>query len=325
MNKRLNHDRQNIADNSSTRLRAAWLYHNQRLTQNQVAERLGVSRATVVRMLDEAQIRNEVKIWIDEDINECVALAIRLEEVFGIDRAIVAPQSENQDRATASVGAVLGRYMSENLTDGMTIGVGWGRTLMASLASFVPPRHSHSAIVSLMGGLINPGRSNPIEFSWRMAGKMDARCYLYPAPVIVNDAATKQTLLNHCGLSEIAQLAENLDMAIVSCGDTGGDATSLAKNIIDPSVFDELGKMGSVCDVMCNFVNAQGMDVCHPIAERTMSVDLDTVARAHNVVLATGGQHRAPALLAAIRRLRPNTLITDEGAAQALLEMVPEA
>jgi DNA-binding transcriptional regulator LsrR (DeoR family) len=50
-----------------------------------------------------------------------------------------------------------------------------------------------------------------------------------------------------------------------------------------------------------------------------MSVDLERLASARHVV-ATGGVKRAPAIQAAIRRVGCNTLVTDEGAAVALLE-----
>jgi DNA-binding transcriptional regulator LsrR (DeoR family) len=50
-----------------------------------------------------------------------------------------------------------------------------------------------------------------------------------------------------------------------------------------------------------------------------MSVDLDVLRDAGHVLIATGGVHRAAAIHAAIRRIGCNTLITDEGAARALL------
>lgn len=46
---------------ASLRLRAAWLYYNQGLTQKDVAERLGISRSTVIRLLDEALKRSKCR------------------------------------------------------------------------------------------------------------------------------------------------------------------------------------------------------------------------------------------------------------------------
>jgi DNA-binding transcriptional regulator LsrR (DeoR family) len=51
-----------------------------------------------------------------------------------------------------------------------------------------------------------------------------------------------------------------------------------------------------------------------------MSVELEMIRAAGHVLIASGGAHRAAAIRAAIKRLGCNTLITDEGAARALLQ-----
>lgn len=299
----------------------AWLYHNQGLTQNEVAERLGISRATVVRMLDEALKRNEVQVFVSEAVDECLDLATRIEARFGITQVLVAPTGEGGSNPTDAVGSLLGRYLSAEIQDGMTVGIGWGRTLKRSLRNFPPKRLTNARVVSLMGGIVNPGRDNPVEVSWRLAGLMDAECFLYLAPVFVDSAETKSILLEKCDLGAITRLAGNLDMAIVSCGEVVRDSTSLSQEITGDEGFGALVDAGAVSDVMCNFIDESGKSVNHPLADRVMSIDLDRVATAKNVVLATGGKHRALALLASIRRLQPKTLITDEAAALELLEL----
>ncbi len=94
------------SETASLRLRAAWLYYNQGLTQKDVAEQLGISRTTVIRLLDEAMRRSEVQIWINEGIDDCVELAIKLERAYGLDEAIVVPSPASADvnaQAKASV------------------------------------------------------------------------------------------------------------------------------------------------------------------------------------------------------------------------------
>ena len=54
-----------LSDAGSLRVRAAWLYFSRGLTQQQVADQLGISRSTVIRLLEEARLRAEVQIWIN--------------------------------------------------------------------------------------------------------------------------------------------------------------------------------------------------------------------------------------------------------------------
>lgn len=300
-------------------MRAAWLYYNRGLTQKDIADRLGISRSSVIRLLDEARKRAEVQIWIDMPPGDVTDLATALEDRFGLDRVIVVPGSGTPDETARDVGAALGRFLSEAITDGMTVGVGWGRTLDASLMAFRPPRLEGVRVVSLLGGVVEPKGLNPIDFAWRLAGALGGDCLLFPAPLIVDSAQTKQRLLEACGLSRITEVARGMDMAVVSCGDIGRTGSSLSQGFLEPAEYQGLVDAGAVCDTMCHFLDAEGRSVDHPVQERVMSVGLDAVAGAAQVVLASGGLNRAPAIRATIARVGCTTLVTDEAAARALL------
>jgi len=308
-----------LAEGASLRLRAAWLYYKHAMTQKDVADHLGVSRTTVIRLLAEALERGEVRIWIDEGEAGCMALAVALERHLKLDEAIVVPEARGAERTANAVGLALGKFLSESIADDMTIGVGWGRTLSASLASFRPPRRAGVKVLSLLGGTVETDIANPVEYTWRVASQLGAQCYLFPAPVFVDSRETKKRLMDACGLSRLEAVARGMDLAVVSVGDVAADSTSLASRLVGKKDLAELVARGCVGDLLCNFIKADGSSVDHPIKERVMSVGLDTLASAKHVVLACGGAARAPAILAAIRRIGCNTLVTDEAAARAIL------
>ena len=306
---------------ASLRLRAAWLYYNQGLTQKDVAERLGISRSTVIRLLDEALKRAEVQIWISDGIGDCHELATRLEQCFGLDEAIVVPAaaSSEAEAIARAVGLALGEFLSDVITDNSTIGVGWGRTMTASLAGFRATRRENCKVVSLLGGNVAVRQINPIDYSWRLASQLGAECFMFLAPLLVDSVATKRALIERCGLKSIYDLAEDLDLAVVSCGDIGPHSTSLSEGFISHESLEQLIEAGCVCDTMFNFLDSEGRSVDHEINERVMSVDLDTLKKARHIVIASGGAHRATAIRATIKRIGCHTLITDESAARQLL------
>jgi DNA-binding transcriptional regulator LsrR (DeoR family) len=162
--------------------------------------------------------------------------------------------------------------------------------------------------------------SNPLEFSWRMASQFGADCYMMVAPAIVDSQTTRRRLIDKCGLDRLFEIAKTLDLAVISVGDINPQSTSLAAGMIDQEELRELVALGAVADVLCNFLDANGESVPHALNRRVMSVDLETIRAAGHVLIATGGAHRAGAIRAAIKRLGCNTLITDEGAARALLQ-----
>jgi DNA-binding transcriptional regulator LsrR (DeoR family) len=300
-------------------LRAAWLYYNRGMTQKDIADRLGISRSSVIRLLEEARRRAEVQIWIDMPPGYLSDLATALEERFGLDRAIVVPGEGTPQETARDVGSALGRFLSDRIGEGMTVGVGWGRTLDASLMAFRPHRLEGVRVVSLLGGVVEARGLNPIDFAWRLAGALGGDCLLFPAPLIVDSAETKRRLLEECGLSRIAEVARGMDMAVVSCGDIGTSGTSLSQGFLSAEDYRGLVAAGAVCDTMCHFLDAEGRSVEHAVQDRVMSVGLDVVAGAKHVVLASGGERRAAAIRATIARIGCHTLVTDEAAARALL------
>ncbi|MEM1285912.1 MAG: sugar-binding transcriptional regulator [Pseudomonadota bacterium] len=309
-----------LSDTASLRMRAAWLYFHGDLTQKEIAETLGVSRSTVVRMLDEARKRDEVQIWINAEPGDCTELAVKLEEQLGLDEVIVVPGDGDANQTARNVGAALGQFLSDVVTDGMSIGVGWGRTVSASLATFRPQRREGAHVVSLLGGLLETSGFNPTDVSWRVASRLGADCSLYLAPLIVDSHDTKQRLIEKCGLDRVEEAASQLDLAILSCGDIGVEGSSLSHKFLTSDEYQELLQAGAICDTLCQFLDAGGQTVDHPVHDRVMAVDLDTIAKAGHVVLASGGERRASAIRATVKRTACRTLITDEAAVRALLD-----
>ena len=319
---RLTHRPQtSLSDTPSLRLRAAWLYHNRGLTQAAIAEQLGISRSTVIRLLDEARSRAEVQVWINPAAGDCTDLALQLEAKFGLAEAIVVPGSGTPDETARDVGAALGQFLSAVILDGMTVGVAWGRTLNAALQTFRPGMRSGIQVVSLLGGVLEARSMNPIDFSWQLASRLNATCMLYLAPLVVDSPQTKQTLIQACGLSRLYEVAHRLDLAVITCGDLGPGGSSLSMEFLDDETQSGVLAAGAVCDSVCNFMDAMGRDIDHPVRDRMMTVGLDQIAGAGHVILASGGARRAVAIRATMLRTSCQTLVTDEAAAKALVAL----
>ena len=307
------------------RLRAAWMYFVEEMTQNEIALKLGVGRVTVVRLLAAARERNEVKITIGDRLAECVEAERLLESRFGVDEAIVVPLSARGADATGPVAAATGAYVSSLVRPNMRIGVGWGRTLVSSLAFMSERTVENLSVVSLLGGIMKARKFNPAEFAWRFASLFQADCYLMTAPLVVDSAATRQTLIEHCGLGDIFELAKSLDAVVLGAAGMGADATAHLSKFISNADRASVVKAGAVGDVLFNFFDADGKLVDHPINERVMSVPLDIIAKVPVRVLAAGGASKVQALAGALRMVKPTVLITDEYTAKDVLKLAGAA
>lgn len=63
---------------------AAWLYYEEGMTQEEVADQLGVSRASVVNFLQEARDRNIVTIAVSSRHLQTIGLAREVANAYGL-------------------------------------------------------------------------------------------------------------------------------------------------------------------------------------------------------------------------------------------------
>ena len=312
-------DRSSGDPHAQVRVRAAWLYHVNGMTQSEVADRLGVNRIMITRLLAEARRRGEVVIRIRSGLAQLVEIQSTLEDRFGLSRAIVAPNSDPNGDPTRTIAAAAGAYVSEFMASGMTVGVGWGRTLHTMLQFTEGRTLKGVRVVSLLGGISQARRFNPAEFAWRFAELFDAEGFLIPAPSLVDSARTKRALLERCGLEQTIAMAESCDAALLSCGGITPLCTSYSVGRVSEDDRRSLVESGAVGDILCNFLDRDGRLVDHPVNERSVSVSVESLARMANKVLISGGAEKTEILKATLRSLRPCVLVTDEFTATRLL------
>ena len=302
---------------SRLRLRVAWMYYVEDMTQGAIADRLGIGRVTVTRLLADARMMHEVSISLSREIADLPRLEIGLERRFGLREAVVAPLSAPDANPAGAIGAATGAWLSGFMQAETKIGVGWGRTLHGSL-DFLAGGQADT-VVSLLGGISAVEHYNPAEFAWAFSRLFKARCYLIAAPAIVDDPDTKQRLIENCGIGETFARTEALDAVLLSVGGVASGTVTGPDDPIPAAVRRELAAAGAVGNVLFNFFDAAGRLVDHPLNRRIMCPPVPALCRAPERILASDGWDKVTALRGALALIRPTVLITDETTAEALL------
>lgn len=309
------------SDTDRLRARAVWLYHVEGCTQSDIATQLGINRIMVVRLLADARLRNEVRVTISTNLIDLVETERALEKRFGINRVILAPFSDPEGDPVKVIAAAAGAFISGEMKSGMTVGVGWGRTLYNTLAFIRGATLRDFRVVSLLGGIAAARRFNPAEFAWQFAELFQGEGFLIPAPAVVDSPETKHALLERCGLASIFEMADNLDMALLSVGGITTLTTSYRTGYLTEADRRSLIDAGAVGDVLYNFIDEAGTVVDHEVNGRVLSANLSRLRRTPERVLISGGPEKLLALKAAIQNMAPTTLVTDEQSANRLLKM----
>lgn len=298
------------------------MYFVEQMTQNEIADVLGVGRVTIVRMLADARARNEVKITIESELSEIVRLERALEKTFGLQQALVAPLSAPDADPIPAISAKTGSFLSDTMKSGMRVGVGWGQTLFSSLPFISAKSLTDFKVISLLGGVGVVRRVNPAEFAWRFAQIFQGDGYLMPTPAVVDSVETKIALIERCGLQEIFEMADVLDAVLLSVGGIASATTFSRGGFLKEADREALLARGAVGDLLFHFFDRNGDLVDHPVNSHVMSVDVDRLRKAPIRILTSGGEEKTEALLGAMTLIAPTILITDEESARRMLEAV---
>jgi DNA-binding transcriptional regulator LsrR (DeoR family) len=300
-------------------VRAAWLYYIEGLTQEAIARAMGLSRAKVIRLLAAAREGGIVRIGIEARGSAQLALERRLVTALGLDAAIVVPSPVDEDAVPVVVGHAVGAWLSDEVRDGMALGIGWGATLSMSLKSLAPRGFAHLAVISLMGGMTHSRAINPSAVARRVADALSADCYQLTAPAFVASEATRDALWAEPALHDLLERARRADLAIVSVGDVSEESTLFREGLLPRSQAASLAAAGAVGEVLCQFLDAEGRIVDHPVSRRVVAVPLDDLARVPRIAIAAGGRRKVRAIRAVLKATAARVLITDENAAEGLL------
>ena len=297
------------------------MYYVEEMTQNAIAEALGIGRITVVRLLAEARAANDVRITLNREIADLAGLEIETQKRYGIAEVVVAPLSQAGEDARAVIAAAAGEYVSRLLQPDMKIGLGWGETLSRMLGFLDGKPVPRLSVVSLLGGIRRARAANPAECAWEFSRVYMADCYMLSAPAIVDSRETKRALIERCSLGDVYEIARALDAVVVGVGAGASFEAARSYGLVSAEEVAELRARGAIGNILYNFFDADGCLVDHPVNARVMSIPIESLRAASQRVMVAGGAEKVEAIVAASRLLRPTTLVTDEATAKAMMAL----
>ncbi len=301
--------------------RAAWLYFVADLTQAEIGRKLGVNRIRVNRLLAQARRQGLVQIRISGRLANCVTLEERLKDRFGLQETIVVPTPPDESLVPHVIGTAAGNALADRLRDGMSVGVGWGRTLRLSLRAVPRMPMKKLSVVSLLGGLTRGSAMNPHETASHLADLLDAQCYLIAAPALTDSETTRNVLLGQPMLKEVFERGGKVDLAFLSVGELTHTNTMSRVGLIGEGDVESLKRASAVGDICSHWIDDMGHVVDHPLNSRAMALSPERLRSIPCVILASGGRHKIPPLHGALQGGLVNVLVTDELTASGILKL----
>ncbi len=302
----------------------AGLYYNEGRTQEEVAELLGVSRAKVLRALQEARAVGIVQITIVDPSATNEELAAELERTLGLTKAVVTPAHPTDGNFTRQrVAHAAASYLKDVLPDGGRLGIGWGRTLYEVTQTLEFSRRYDTQVVPLLGGLAKIAPSFQVHDTARVAAeKLGGAWRAFYVPALVDSAAAYDSLMASSDVSHVTAAWRDLDVALVGIGnvDLGPDVQMLFADYVDSQAADQLRSSGAVGDICMRFFDIHGAPIDGAL-RYLFSIELEQLAAIPRKIAVACGLAKAGAILGAVRGGYVNALVTDSAAATEVLRL----
>ncbi len=291
-----------------------------------IANKLGISRSTVSRLIASARDEGLVRISLHAPEEPRDSLSRRIEDLYDVDVTVVqVPGATTEIRRLERVAGVAGNLVGDVIEDKMMVGIAWGTTVSTISERLMPKRMSGVTIVQL-NGAANPtttGLPYVGEILGNFTRAFGAKAFPFPVPAFFDYAETRDLMWRERSIQVVRDIGRNADVAVFGVGSFTSPLPShvYAGGYLSPEEVTELRRDGVVGDVCTVLLRADGTYEDIEINTRATGPTPAELARIPRRVCAVAGAAKAPALAAVLRSGAVTDLVVDDECAAALLEV----
>jgi DNA-binding transcriptional regulator LsrR (DeoR family) len=306
--------------------KAARLYFERDMRQNEIAGRLGISQATVSRLIKSAKQEGVIRITVNIPNGVNTDMEEGLIQKYGLKEAIVVDCSNDDDNekiVLREIGSAAAYYVETIIKNNDVVGISsWSEYLVALVDAMQQvPAKTGIQIVQILGGIGNPAAEvHANRLTGRLASLVNGVPYFLPAPGIVGSEASLKVIMNDRYVIEAANLFDKVTMALVGIGAIQpSKLLTSSGNVFSGEELELLKSRGAVGDILLRFFDVHGELVSSPINNRVVSMSMDQLKNVDRAIGVAAGKRKYSAILGALRGKWINVLVTDLITAEKLL------
>ncbi|AFI47081.1 sugar-binding transcriptional regulator [Pasteurella multocida] len=299
-------------------------YYEHELTQEEIANRFNISRVKIGRLLKKARQEGIVEINVKYHPIFTSKLEQRLIEQFGIHRALIAIDTQNEVEQRKQVAALVNAYLSSTLKDGMTVAVGQGRNV-AAVGEYVgvfPERNCK--FICGIGGTHRIGP--PIDAGHicrNLARKFNGTNETLYSPAYLEKPEFRDIFLQNGVIKETLDKARKADIALVGIGDMNENSYMVQLGWFTPQEITHarmnLGVVGEIAGY--GFFNFQGEPADTVMNNRVIGLSLEDLRKIPCVIGIASENTKATAILGALRTGIINIIATTASNINTILSL----
>jgi len=241
-------------------------------------------------------------------------LEMQLKRILPIEDAIVvAGDSDLSPWVKKEMGRACVTCMKERLTNNSIVAVTGGTTLAAVAEMMTADlKQSDVLFVPARGGLGEHVENQANTICAKMAEKAMGNYRLLHVPDYLSNEAY-QSLIEEPAVKEVLQLIKSSNMVVHGIGDA---ITMAERRKTSEEEMEKIKDGHAVAEAFGYYFNQEG-EVVHKV--QTIGIQLEDIKHVGHVIAVAGGASKAKAIKAYMKQAPRSILITDEGAARALV------
>jgi DNA-binding transcriptional regulator LsrR (DeoR family) len=302
----------------------AEMYYLDRLTQSEIAKRVGLTRSMISRLLDEARNKGIIEFRVRRPLTFDEGLQQELVENFRLKSAHVVVMGEaGADKVLEQVGSGAALVLRQALRPDMILGLAWGTFIRATVEALeLEEPLPGLRVVQLVGA----GDSRIKDYDGhalvqRMAQLTGGEGIYLNAPIMVNSEASAQSLLASKTIRETIEISRHSDIALLGVGSTDPRYSTFYHSgyfsLEDLRKLRADGAVGNVCGM---HFTREGDLTSLDFQRRLVTITQENLLAIGLRLGVAGGLGKVDAILGAILGGFINVLVTDNLVAMALLE-----
>lgn len=306
--------------------RVTRMYYKWDMRQSKISEQLGISQATVSRLLKRSKEEGIIRFSVNLPSDVYTELEEKLVKKFSLRDAIVVDSLvENESLIQRDLGTAAAYFLESAIKPNEVIGISsWSATLLELVDALHPiSRKPGVKVVQILGGVGNPAaEAHATRLTSRMAQLVKGEAIYLPVPGVLASEAARDILVAEEAAQQAIRLFDHVTIALVGIGAiTPSPLLAESGNIFSTQEYYLLRQQNAVGDILERFYDQKGTLVETGLEKRVISMSLEQLSKVSLAIGVAGGSRKFEAILGALRGHWINLLVTDHFTAKRLADM----
>lgn len=306
-------------------IKIARLYFEENLTQDEIAKKMKISVPQVSRIITAAKDQGYVKTFVVDPFSEANDIKKQIISTFNLKDARIVESRKNDARMTESNAAqAAADYLLGILQTNDIVSLAFSN-ITSKIHSFLPKMHMENvSFVQPTGAVFEHVQGYLNDTVRETSSMLDAYYYYLPAPTIVQDKNTRDTLHEDPIIKWVLNKAYNANIAMYSAVEPSKHSEYMAQTYLPSHLMSELKISGAVGDIFGHFIDIEGNIVDNELEQRIIGMPISELTKKDYSICISTGEDSAQAIYAALAGNYLNVLITDAVTARKVIEIDSE-